>query len=103
MVYVTDRDDSVWALQKNSGITAWKQDKLFYRELSTPVTLENTIIVGDFEGYLHVLAKEDGRLVGRTNFRQTAYSRLRLPRPAAISYIVDTSGRLAAYTISSVN
>ena len=102
LVYVTDRDDSVWALQKDSGITVWKQDKLFYRELSTPITLEDTIVVGDFEGYLHVMAKEDGRLVGRTNLGKQPIQTSPSPS-AAISYIVDTSGRLAAYTISSAN
>lgn len=100
LVYVTDRDDSVWALQKASGVTEWRQDKLFYRELSTPVSLENTIIVGDYRGYLHALAKEDGRLIGRTNLGKKPIQTSMSPS-AAISYVVDTSGRLAAYSISS--
>lgn len=100
LVYVTDRDDSVWALQKDSGITEWRQDKLFYRELSTPVTLENVVLVGDFQGYLHALAKDDGRMVGRTNLGKKPIQTSASPS-AAVSYVVDTSGRLAAYTASS--
>ena len=100
LVYVTDRDDSVWALQKASGVTEWRQDKLFYRELSTPVSLENTVIVGDYRGYLHALAKDDGRLVARTNLGKKPIQTSMSPS-AAISYVVDTSGRLAAYSISS--
>ena len=102
LVYISDRDDSVWALQKNSGVTKWRQDKLFYRELSAPVILGNTVLVGDFEGYLHIMAKEDGRLIGRDNLGKQPIQTSSSPSDA-ISYIVDTSGRLAAYSISSVN
>ena len=100
LVYVSDRDDSVWALQKASGVTEWRQDKLFYRELSTPVTLENAVVVGDFRGYLHALAKDDGRLVGRTSLGKQPIQTSKSPS-AAVSYVVDTSGRLAAYSIAS--
>ena len=100
LVYVTDRDDSVWALQKATGVTEWRQDKLFYRELSTPVTLDNIVLVGDYRGYLHALAKDDGRLVARTNLGKQPIQTSTSPS-AVISYIVDTSGRLAAYSISS--
>lgn len=64
-VYVTDADDSVWALDKSSGATVWRQDKLLYRELTAPEPMGNYLIVGDYDGYVHWLAKEDGRLVGR--------------------------------------
>ena len=64
-VYVTDSDDSVWALDKTSGATLWRQDKLLYRRLTAPKVMGNYIVVGDFKGYLHWLSKEDGKLVGR--------------------------------------
>lgn len=66
-VYVTDSDDSVWALDKTSGATLWRQDKLLYRRLTAPKVMGNYIVVGDFKGYLHWLSKEDGKLVGRDN------------------------------------
>ena len=102
LVYVTDLDDAVWALQKDTGITVWKQNKLFYRELSVPVNLQDTIIVGDYQGYLHVMAKEDGRLIGRATMGKDPIQIPSSPS-SAVSYIVDSSGRLAAYTITSAN
>ena len=66
-VYVTDSDDSVWALDKTSGATLWRQDKLLYRRLTAPKVMGNYIVVGDFKGYLHWLSKEGGKLVGRDN------------------------------------
>jgi outer membrane protein assembly factor BamB len=64
-VYVVDDNDHVHALDKASGTSVWKQDKLAYRRLSDPIVVDGRIVVGDVEGYLHVLAPEDGALVGR--------------------------------------
>jgi len=66
-LYITDDDDSVWAFDKTSGATIWRQDKLLYRDLTAPKAMGNYIVVGDYKGYLHWLSKEDGQLVGRDN------------------------------------
>jgi outer membrane protein assembly factor BamB len=60
-----DDNDAVHALDKASGTSVWKQDKLSYRKLSDPLVVDGRIVVGDGEGYLHVLAPEDGAIVGR--------------------------------------
>ncbi len=64
-VYVVDADDSIWALDRTSGATLWRQDKLLYRSLTAPGSMGDYIVVGDFKGYLHWLSKTDGKLVGR--------------------------------------
>lgn len=64
-IYITDADNSIWALDKTSGATLWRQDKLLYRKLTAPKIMGNYIVTGDFKGYLHWLSKEDGKLVGR--------------------------------------
>ena len=66
-IYVTDADDSVWAVDKSSGATVWRQDKLLYRQLTAPQSMGSYVVVGDYKGYLHWLSKEDGKLVGREN------------------------------------
>ena len=64
-VYVVDEDDSIWALDRTSGATLWRQDKLLYRSLTAPGSMGDYIVVGDFKGYLHWLSKKDGKLAGR--------------------------------------
>ncbi len=64
-LYVTDINGDVWALSRRDGETMWKQEALHQRGLSAPAQQGNYIIVGDFEGYLHWLDKEDGILVAR--------------------------------------
>lgn len=64
-LYVTDTDGSVLALDKSSGASLWKNDQLLLREATAPYPLDDYVIVGDFEGYLHVLKSDDGRFVAR--------------------------------------
>lgn len=65
-LYVTDDDGNVWALDRNSGASMWKQDQLTHRMVTAPVALDDYVVVGDFEGYLHWMDKEDGHFVART-------------------------------------
>lgn len=64
-LYVSDAQGAVWALDRASGAALWKQDNLRNRALSAPVLFGDYLVVADFEGYLHWLARDDGRLVGR--------------------------------------
>jgi outer membrane protein assembly factor BamB len=65
MLYVSDADDAVVAYDKSNGMPVWRQDKLYARDITAPALVGNYIVVGDFEGYLHVLDKRDGRFVAR--------------------------------------
>jgi len=65
VVYSSDERSHVWALDRFSGATLWKQEKLQARNITRPVLFDDYIIVGDAEGYLHVMSKFDGRFVAR--------------------------------------
>lgn len=64
-LYVTDEKGEVLALDLNSGATVWKQDKLRARFPSGPTVAGEHVAIGDFEGYVHWLARSDGRFVAR--------------------------------------
>jgi outer membrane protein assembly factor BamB len=64
-VYLTDDEGHVWALDRDSGDTVWRQKKLHDRGVTAPVSFGDYVVVGDFEGYLHWLHRDDGKLVGR--------------------------------------
>ncbi|MDP2827990.1 MAG: outer membrane protein assembly factor BamB [Sulfuricellaceae bacterium] len=64
-LYVSDAKGAVHALDKSSGASIWKQDKLFNRRLTTPVVKNGKIIVADLQGYVHLLSREDGSFLGR--------------------------------------
>jgi len=64
-VYVSDDKGAVHALDKASGASLWKQDKLFLRRLTAPQPLRNLVAVGDVKGVVHFLSRDDGSFVAR--------------------------------------
>lgn len=64
-LFVTDVAGDVWCLDETTGRAYWKQTDLHRRELTAPVPYGDWLVVGDYQGYVHFLAQEDGRLVGR--------------------------------------
>jgi outer membrane protein assembly factor BamB len=88
-VYVVDDIGAVHALDKKTGASVWKQDKLLYRKLSSPVVVDGRVVVGDAFGFLHVLSPETGALVGRLPTDGTAVMSL---VPDKHGLIVQTAG-----------
>lgn len=64
-VYYTEADSVLVALDKTAGASVWRQDKLLYRRLTAPAVVGDWIVVGDLDGYVHVLAADDGAFVAR--------------------------------------
>jgi outer membrane protein assembly factor BamB len=64
-VYLSEDTGSVLALDRNTGASVWKQDKLAYRNLSGPLATKDYVVVGDFEGQVHFLKFEDGSFAAR--------------------------------------
>ena len=64
-LYVTDDRGAVHALDKATGSSVWKQDKLAARHAGGPQLLGDYVAVVDVEGYAHLIDRNDGNLVGR--------------------------------------
>ncbi len=64
-VYVTDDQSHVWSLDRYGGSVNWEQKKLAGRALTAPAASGDHVVVGDLEGYLHWLSREDGELTAR--------------------------------------
>lgn len=64
-LYVTTADSNVVALRRRDGTPVWTQDAMVRRGLTAPALSGDTLVVGDFEGYLHWLDAETGQLLAR--------------------------------------
>lgn len=64
-LYLTDDKGAIQALDKTTGASVWKQDKLTARAPSGPVVAGDYLAVVDGEGFLHLLDRNDGSLAGR--------------------------------------
>ena len=67
-LYLSDADGVVWAIDRRSGDALWRQSDLAHRGLTGPALIDGYLVVGDREGYLHVLSSASGALVGRADW-----------------------------------
>ncbi|SHG53706.1 outer membrane protein assembly factor BamB [Massilia sp. CF038] len=64
-VFAVDDKGAVSAFSREAGASAWKNDKLGYRHPSTPVSYGRAVAVGDYQGIVHFLSREDGAFLAR--------------------------------------
>lgn len=97
--YVTDDRNAVVALDRGNGASVWKQDRLTGRGVSGPLAFGRFVVVGDFEGHVHFLSREDGSFAARI---ATDGSAIGAP-PVALdlsSFVVQTrNGGVFAITV----
>ncbi len=64
-IFLTDIRGHVYALDRVNGIERWSNLALANRGVTGPALVDDYIVVGDFEGYLHWLDQETGEIVAR--------------------------------------
>lgn len=87
-LYLTDTAGTVYALDKLSGSSYWKNEQLSLRKTTAPLALDDFMLVADFEGYLHALNRDDGRFMAR--FRTDGSAIRSAPVAAGDGFVVQT-------------
>jgi outer membrane protein assembly factor BamB len=60
LVYGVEGDGTLIAWRRTDGEPAWTSDRLRYRDLSAPLVLGRSMVVGDNTGLVHFMSKADG-------------------------------------------
>jgi outer membrane protein assembly factor BamB len=66
-VYAADIGGVVTEFARDTGAVVWRNERLKNRQLSSPIATSRAVAVGDFEGYIHFLSREDGTFVARVS------------------------------------
>ncbi len=94
---VIDSNDTVHRLDKETGQIIWSNDTMPGRRLSPPAfTPLGNIVVGDVEGFLHVLSFATGETVGRTKVSSSAIKSRPQSHEDAV-FVQATDGTVASY------
>jgi outer membrane protein assembly factor BamB len=64
-IYLSGDVSDLWSIDRRTGSAFWKQDVLHARRITAPSIIGDNLVVADYEGYLHWIAKADGKLLGR--------------------------------------
>lgn len=93
-LFLTDDKGAVHALDRSTGASVWKQDRLLNRRVSGPVIRRGQVAVADAQGIIHLLSREDGSFSARI-----ASDGTRVVTPLQVfgtALLVQTSGGLVA-------
>lgn len=65
-LFAADENGAVAAFVRDSGASVWRNTKLANRRLSAPLSFGRAVAIGDYQGYIHFLSREDGAFLART-------------------------------------
>lgn len=97
-VYITDEESHIWAVKDGSGNGLWRQTELLRRRLTAPTIVGDYVVVGDLEGYVHWMSRQDGRFVARMRISGSAIRSKPLVKDDLI-FVSAIDGTLAAIRI----
>lgn len=97
-VYVSEADGTLLGVDERSASALWSNDSLLRRKLSAPAVVSSYVLVGDLEGYLHLVSQVDGRFVGRERIDRAGL-RARPLVDGEWIYAYGNGGKLVALTV----
>ncbi|HJP04440.1 MAG: outer membrane protein assembly factor BamB [Chromatiales bacterium] len=97
-IYLADERSVLLALSRGSGRELWRRSDLRNRDATAPAVIAGSVVVGDFEGYLHWFDLETGDLQARIK----AGSNRITSQPLVVNerlYVINDGGTLSAFEI----
>jgi outer membrane protein assembly factor BamB len=95
-IFVADQASELVALSRGSGRELWRKKDLRNRDITAPALFDGSIVVGDFEGYLHWFDAATGDLQARVRAGKARIT----SQPLVLNdilYVMNDAGRLYAY------
>ena len=99
-LYIVNDEGVVLAIDQATGANVWVQNDLKNRVSTQPLLFEGKVVVGDKEGYIHILDSSNGVISGRYSGDGSRILS-HLVTDGRI-YSLTEKGRLIAYTIKTL-
>ena len=97
MMMVIQEDGSILSFSSANLAPSWVSDEYARRDLSNGAMFNNLLLVGDFEGYLHVINPLTGKTVGRKKVSGNPIKSI--STFGGFAYILDQDSNLVAITL----
>ncbi len=101
-VYTAHTLGAVYAMDYETGRTYWRQGALTNRRVSMPIPLGDLIAVGDLEGYVHFLNRDDGAFAARIKVDSDAVMSMIAGNSSNQVIVATRGGGLYAISASSI-
>jgi outer membrane protein assembly factor BamB len=100
-LYVSDADGQIVALKARTGAEVWRQPVLLHRGLSALGLMDDSLVVGDFQGYIHWIDKASGALAARVRS-----GKVRVSNPPVVAgnmvVVINDRGQITAYRVTPI-
>jgi outer membrane protein assembly factor BamB len=95
-VYISATGSRLYALLRQTGSELWNHELLKNRDITGPTAYQNSVVVGDFEGYLHFFDAATGKPQARVRLDSSRVT----SAPLVVNdllYVQSDGGKLAAF------
>lgn len=95
-LYVTGDASELYAVSRRTGRELWRQETLLNRDVTGPAPYRSSIVVGDFDGYVHWFDARDGALQTRLRAGGNRIS----AAPVIVNdlvFVISESGKIYAF------
>ena len=102
-VFVSHALGSIYSLDYETGKTFWRQASLLNRRLTAPLPMGSVVAVGDLEGYVHFLTRDEGSFAARIKLDDNAVMSI-VPGLSTNQLIAETrDGGVYAISVADLN
>lgn len=98
-IYVLDDRGVLFAFNQETGSTVWQQAQFVGRNPAPPAVVNDSLVVGDIEGYVHWLDTDDGRILGRVQIDDSPIVAQAVVKNTT-AYVNSVDGELAALKLN---
>lgn len=98
-LYVTEADSQIVKRKARSGTEVWRQNVLLNRGVSAPAIVENSLVVGDYQGYVHFFDKDSGALAARVSSGSVRISTAPVVSGNVV-VVVNDRGQISAWWVA---
>jgi outer membrane protein assembly factor BamB len=95
-LYVTGDASQLYAVSRRTGRELWRQETLLNRDVTGPTPYRSSVVVGDYDGYVHWFDARDGTLQARVRAGGNRIS----AAPVVVNdlvFVISESGKLFAF------
>lgn len=95
-VFAANEKSHVYAYRASDGVQVWENTQLTWRDVGEPLAVGKVVLMGDKQGFVHLLNQNSGQLVSRIRHDSSPVTAAPIAAGGVI-IIASQGGKIAAY------
>ncbi|HKD54662.1 MAG TPA: outer membrane protein assembly factor BamB [Steroidobacteraceae bacterium] len=100
-LYISEADGEIVVLKARTGAEVWRQNALLHRALSPLAVTDDSVIAGDFQGYVHWVDRATGALAARVSSGKVRISTAPLVAGNLV-VVINDRGQISAWRVTPI-